>query len=409
MLIIKGSLISYNSKWVRIDILIRDGKIQEISEDILGKDNSGVEVIEGVGYYLLPAFTDPHVHVREPGYEYKEDWETCTRAALKGGAATIMDMPNNKVPVTDLNTLLQKKDIALKKSLVNFGLHIALTDRNEDQILDSKVQNIISGIKVYLSETTGGLIVKSEKALKRVFLQPKPVMVHSGGPEDVDRMIYYYTRAQSYNSDLPFLYFCHVSTGEEVWLIRGKKKQFPGIVAEVTPHHLFLTQEDYKGFWGVLPPLRNKKDVEALWEGIEDGTIEILSSDHAPHTIEEKKLKSPPAGFPGLETAFSLLFCAHMENRISLQKLLEITSLNARRIFKLEKGDIQKDSPADLVLFEQKDYIVGEDGYQTKCGWSPFHGVPLSFRPAITLVNGKKAFKDGEFFKVPVHFIGKNS
>jgi len=408
MIVIRGSFIPSRGKWVKKDILIKDGRIQKISKEINEKDLNGAEVIEGSRCYLFSAFIDPHVHVREPGFEYKEDWETCTRAALKGGASMIMDMPNNRVPITDLKTLLQKRDIALKKSFVNFGLHIALTDKNEEQIFEQKVQDNICGIKVYLSETTGGLLVKSEKALKRVFLQPTPVMVHSGGPEDIEKMVYYYNRAQAYSSNLPFLYFCHISNSEEVWLIRQGKKQFPGIIAEVTPHHLLLTENEYKGYGRVLPPLGDKKDVETLWEGIYDGTIEIMGSDHAPHTVEEKKMKDPPAGFPGLETALVLLFCACMENRIPLEKLLELTSLNARRIFKLGTGGVEEGSPADLVIFEQEESRVGEDGYETKCGWSPFNGFPISFKPVMTILNGKKAFMHGEFYKVDVNFIGEN-
>lgn len=360
---------------------------------------------DGKKRYLVPAGVDPHVHVREPGYSYKEDWSTCSRAALRGGCTAILDMPNNRVPVTDLDSLKKKKKIALRKSLVDFGLYVALTEKNGEELANPRLQACICGVKVYYAQTTGNILVSSDQAILHAFRQPSPVLVHTGGAEGLDRLLYLYRKARNSSPHTPVLYICHVSTGEEVAAIRRAKQDHPGLRAEASPHHLFLTAGEYTGPYRVLPPLGTEMDREALWEGIEDGTIDALGSDHAPHTFEEKSSPQPPAGFPGLETALPLLFDACMRGRLTLPRFVDLTSGATAALFDLPSRQITEGGQASFVIMEETDYRVGEEGYSSKCGWSPFHGWKLGYRPVVTAQRGSVAYSGGRFFEVGGQYL----
>ncbi len=402
---IENVLIPKEGDWEKRNVVIENGIFVSVSESKV-KHSEDAAVIQGKERYLIPAFVDPHVHVREPGFAYKEDWETCSKAALRGGFSAIFDMPNNKVPVVNYKVFIEKKEIALNKSYINFGLYIALTDKNIDEIMDDGVQDTICGIKVYLSKTTGGLTVSSEDALLRVFNQPKPVLVHTGGIEGLESILFFYQRASRRFKNLPILYLCHASTGEEVALIRKWKKRFSTILAEVTPHHLFLDSKSYKGYKAVLPPLSSRGDIDLLWEGINDGTIDLLGTDHAPHTVEDRETDNPPSGFPGLETALPLLFTAYKEGKISLKDFIGLTSGRARGLFKMGGGEgISAKQRAECVLLEEGEFLLGEEGYTTKCGWSPFHGWKIGYKPLLTIMNGCIAYDTGKFHKNPVQYL----
>jgi len=403
MFVFRNVFIPLEDEWVGRDVLIGQGVYRQIVPPGTVK---GVLAIQSEGRYLIPALVDPHVHVRDPGFSHKEDWESCTKAALKGGFTTIFDMPNNRVPVTDEKTLEDKIKVAKEKSYVNFGLYVALTNSNFHALTADTLQHRICGIKVYLAKTTGGITVSSEEALLRVFAQPKPVLVHTGGMDGLLKLLFVYAHAEKMFSRLPVLYICHVSTEEEVKVLRKWKRGYPKLHAEVTPHHLFLNRSNYHGPPGVLPPLEGERDNEALWDGIAEGILQMLGTDHAPHTLEEKMSVNPPSGFPGLETALPLILRAHREKRIGLASLLELTSGRAQRLFRIGEGKgIQPNAPACCVLLSEGRYTVGEDGYATKCGWSPFHGWEYILKPVLTVVNGEIAYEEGGFIKRQVRML----
>lgn len=372
-------------------------------------------IIEAEGRVLVPAFVDPHVHVREPGFDHKEDWETCSKAALKGGASCIFDMPNNKIPVNRCGLLLEKKAIAIRKSYVDFGLYVALTDDNGRALLEAPIQSEICGIKVYMAETTGKIIAGSENALLDAFRQPKPVLFHTGGGEGLSRALSVYEKASTAYPHPPPFYACHISTADELAILRRAKRRFLRVYAEVAPHYLLLEAGTYKGFPGVLPPLSSQSDVDALWGGVEDGTIDTLGTDHAPHTVEEKRMPKPPSGFPGLETAMPLMLGAFAQRNLPLKRLFELSSKNTRRIFMSDHGGppdrageadwIHQGMSADLALFEEGEFIIGADGYATKCGWSPFEGWSAAYKVSVTVVGGVVAYENGAFSKPPIRCV----
>ncbi len=410
MILMKDINVPERGRWVRRDVLV-SGEIYSAIEDP-GSISEFVneEIIHGqVGgrkRYVVPGAVDPHVHVREPGFSYKEDWETCSRAALRGGFSMIYDMPNNKKPVVDAASLFEKKKIALEKSLVEFGLYIALTEQNAGSIGILSSSSGVCGVKVYAAQTTGDILVESEEAFVHAFSQPKPVLVHTGGADGLQKVLAAYKTSSGRNGRLPVLYLCHTSTEDEVRIIRKWKKKYPGIIVEVTPHHLFLNQTNYTGPKRVLPPLARESDNEALFDAVRDGTIDVLGTDHAPHTLEEKHKKKPPAGFPGLETALSLLFTAHANGRLNLKSVLRLTSEKASGLFTPNVClQVHTGCRASCTILEEGEFVVGEDGYSTKCGWSPFEGWRVKLRPVITLVAGRIAFKHGFFHRHPVHSL----
>ena len=403
MFILKGVNIPYKNGWKVQDVEISNGVFSEISDSIAPIDKSGGKIrsiLPSRDSYLIPAMIDPHVHVREPGFEYKEDWSSCSKAALKGGVVVIIDMPNNKIPVDDLEKINIKSNIATKKSYVNYGLYIALTDNNADQIAKGIFNDYICGIKIYMAKTTGGLIVDSIDTIKKSFYQEKPVLVHTGGKEGLLKLLKAYEEVYKDENKAPALYICHISTEKEVEILASYKRKFPNIVGEVTPHHLFLNIDDYNGPPEVLPPLGNKQDQSALWDALIDGIIDLVGTDHAPHTLQEKLSDNPPSGFPGLETALPMLFNSFIDGKLPLNRLIEITSIKAADIFNINGyGKIEKGRAANCTLIVKENWTIGEDGYQTKCGWSPFDGKNLKNKVYLTIVNGNISYIDGKFYR----------
>ncbi len=404
MMVLKGINIPGlgGERLIKRDVIIKSGVYWAVLDPSDAGSYAGIKVIPCEGSVILPAFIDPHVHVREPGFDHKEDWTTCSRAALKGGVSAIMDMPNNKTPVDNYQGVKDKIKIAMTKSYVDFGVYIALTDSNADKLCEPGIQESVCGVKIYLSKTTGNINVSSPAALVKVFNQPRPVLVHTGGHDGLEKILYFYNKAAGKFSDLPILYICHVSTVSEIDLLKKWKRKYPSIMAEVTPHHLFLNRDDYKGLPGVLPPLAGKRDVDALWESVRDGTVDIVGTDHAPHTWAEKKGQNPPAGFPGLETAFPLLLTAWKNGMLTLRTLLRLTSGAAGSFFKIsDRTCVKPGLQADFAVFREGNFVIGEEGYETKSGWSPFHGVMTAYKPFITAVRGFAAYDSGFFYKNP--------
>ena len=412
MFILKGVNIPFNGEWKRQDVAIRNGFFNEISDDIAPVDENGKAyktISLNYESYLIPAMIDPHVHVREPGFEYKEDWLTCSKAALKGGVSSIIDMPNNKIPVDNLDRLKTKDDIAFRKSYVNYGLYVALTDKNADRIANGVFDDYVCGVKIYMAKTTGGLIVDSLSTIKSSLYQKRPVLAHTGGKKGLLKLMEVVEDVYNQRKKIPVVYICHVSTAEEVDILKYYKRRFHNIRAEVTPHHLFLNSDEYNGPPGVLPPLGSKDDQSSLWNGLIDATIDLVGTDHAPHTLEEKASDNPPSGFPGLETALPLMFDTLIDGKLSLNRLIEVTSGNASEIFSIKgHGKIKVNYAANCTLIIKKEWKVGEDGYQTKCNWSPFEKRKMNGKVYMTVVNGNISYMDGKFYQDPIEKLCVN-
>ncbi|HBU06988.1 MAG TPA: dihydroorotase [Candidatus Magasanikbacteria bacterium] len=364
----------------------------------------------------LPALIDPHVHFRTPGSEHKENWQTGAQAAMAGGYTTVFDMPNNS-PSTISTLALEHKKKIIDKQLdeinipLNYYLYLGATPNNYTEF--AKCKNEIIGVKLFMGASTGDLLVDKIEDQENIFKTCAElnliVAVHAESEAVIknnnvtmgqcnnvkdhskirsrDAAITAVSQAiklaQKYNTKL---YICHVSTKEEIELIKQAKLESIKIYAEVTPHHLFLSEDDYNhlGTLGQMnPPLRTKNDQKALWQAILDGTIDTIGTDHAPHTLEEKAKPYPnsPSGVPGLETTLPLLLNEFKNGKITLEKITELTHFNIQKIFNIPETN-------DLVIIDlDLEKEVTNENLKTKCGWSPFVGLSLRGWPIATILN----------------------
>ncbi len=338
----------------------------------------------------LPGLIDIHVHLRNPGQTYKENFFTGTSAALAGGFTTILDMPNNKIPVTSIKTLKEKQKIASEKIVCDVGFYFGSLGENLSEF--EKIQDRVFGLKIYLNQTTGNYIV-DEKVFEKIckaWPKKKPILLHAEA-DVIEKMIE--IACQSGQR----IHICHISSEKELQTIIKAKQKGYQVTCGVTPHHLFLTEEDVKklGPYGMMKPsLKSKKDVDFLWSHLKD--INIIESDHAPHTIEEKKSGKPPFGVPGLETTLPLLLTAVSEKKLTLNRLIELCFENPKRIF-----NIKTDKNTWVEVDEKEEYIIDNRNLKTKCGWSPFAGWKVKGKVKKVFIRGKKVFENGKLLVDP--------
>lgn len=377
----------------------------------------------------LPGLIDPHVHLRDPGQTHKEDFLTGTQAALAGGFTTIFDMPNNKEPIFTKKALDKKINAAKKAIVCDVGFYFGSLGDNLKEF--EKVKKQTRGLKLYLNETTGNLLV-DRTLLLDIFLQWRrgPILVHAE-----DEAVSFILKLVEKTGKQT--HFCHVAGKDDLKrIIHAKEKGLP-ITCGVTPHHLFLTQEDEKtlGPFGKMKPrLRPRKEVSFLWKNLK--CIDMIESDHAPHTIEEKRGggdqargdttgKAPdsahafersetsgalagrkdvagprapiPFGVPGLETTLPLLLTAVCENRLTIEDIVRLCHTGPKRLLGLKTKN-NTYIKVDLGTT----YIIQNTNLFTKCGWTPFDGWKIKGKLNTVIVRGKKVFKDEEVLISPM-------
>jgi dihydroorotase-like cyclic amidohydrolase len=338
----------------------------------------------------LPGLVDIHVHLREPGGTHKEDFSTGTAAALAGGFVAVLDMPNNTPPVVDQKTLLRKVELAREKARCDFGFYVgASSDNAERPLVDPRV----AGLKMYLDDTYGPLRVNSLPTLMAHFQswpRNKPIAAHAEGLSTAIAI----GLAQLYDRRL---HLCHVSRKAEIELVRQAKERGVKLTCEVTPHHLFLTDDD-AGRLGRLslmkPPLGTPDDNQALWHNLD--IIDAVASDHAPHTLAEKESDTPPPGVPGLETTLPLLLNAVSEGRLSLEEVVRLLHHGPARVMglKLPEGAQVEVDPAATWS------IRGAQLF-TKCGWTPFEGMTVTGHVILVKLRGTVVYQDGKVLAPP--------
>ncbi|EAX46716.1 dihydroorotase, multifunctional complex type [Thermosinus carboxydivorans Nor1] len=408
------------------DILIAEGKIAAIGEELSA---DGAECFNAAGLVVAPGFVDMHTHLREPGLEAKEDVVSGTNAAAAGGFTTIACMPNTK-PVVDnailVAGLIQRAQV---EGIVNLKVIGALSKGQEGKELAEIGDMILAGA-VAISDD--GHYVDSARLLKTALeytgMFDKPIISHAedeslvsdgymhegavsamlgmkGRPavaEDIavarDIMLAEYVGAP--------IHIAHVSTKGAVELIRQAKNRGVKVTAEVTPHHLSLTDEAVKGFdtaTKVNPPLRSQEHVAALIEGVKDGTIDAIATDHAPHAYEEKDMeyRYAPSGFAGLETALGVVLTAlYHTGQLSLMEIIRLMAYNPARILGLDAGVIRVGGAADLTIFDPDlDWIVDSKKFYTKGKHTPFEGKKLKGKAVATIVGGKIVMKNGRVIR----------
>ena len=340
----------------------------------------------------LPGLIDPHVHLREPGATHKEDFDSGTAAALAGGFTMVMVMPNTQPPLVDSKSLALAYDAAKAKARCDYCIYLGASTDNASTaaVLAPKV----SGLKMYLDQTYGPLQLDGLDAIQTHFAQwpfDRPLVAHAEGKSLATVLL---LAAQN---ERP-VHICHVSRKEEIILIRKAKEKGVPVTCEVTPHHLFLTEDDLPrigaGRGEVRPPLASTTDREALWSNLD--VIDCFATDHAPHTLAEKDGQTPPPGFPGLETALGLFLTAVHQGRLTITELVSRMYTNPQRIFGLPKQDetmIEVDPDAA--------WEVHSNELHTRCGWTPFEGMRLRGRVRRVTLRGELAYEDGEIHVPP--------
>jgi dihydroorotase len=374
--------------------------------------------IDGKNLLLLPGLIDPHVHFRTPGLEYKEDWRTAAEASIRGGYTTVFDMPNT-IPPTVTQVELEKKIALIDSQLkdINIPLRYHLFFGADKHHLDEikKVKGQVIGIKVFMGCSTGGLVIDDDESLRAIFKLAAEegllVAVHAEDEQRLKENTKKFHLPQAYAAHSRIrdetaasiavkkaidlvrlygtrLYILHTSTSQEIDLIAQAKAEGLPVFAETTPHHLFLSINDYERLQGkavMNPPLRGTEHQKALFQAIREGIIDTIGSDHAPHTPEEKAQPygACPSGVPGIETTLPLLLEAHHQGLLSIEKIVDLTYRRAQEIFKL---NVYPDYVlVDLAL----DRVVKDTNLKTKCQWSPFSGLTLRGWPVYTILNNR--------------------
>ena len=391
----------------KIEILINEEIIEKISENIeekefLNKEN--VKIIDVEKKLIMPGVIDVHTHMREPGITYKEDFRTGSKACAKGGITTFYDMPNTVPATTDLENLLNKRELAGKKSIVNFGIHFGGSKNNNineiKKVLEKKEANTV---KIFMNVTTGEMLIEDDEILKGIFENSELVLVHAEN-EMIDKAI---ELNQKYGKGL---YVCHIPSEEELKKVIEAKKnnklnnEKHPIFAEVTPHHLFLNEEiresseRNKMLLRMKPELRKKSDNEFLWKAINEGYIETIGTDHAPHLIEEK-MEKVTFGMPGVETSLALMLTAYNEGKIKLPVIQKLMCENPAEIMKIvRRGKLKEGYYADVIVVDtEKEWIADvDDTLESKCGWTPYENWKLKGKNIMTIVNGEIVYEKGK-------------
>jgi dihydroorotase len=402
---------------VRTNVLLQNGKIVAIDA---ARDASADEVIEAGGMTLLPGVIDDQVHFREPGMTHKEDLESGSRACAAGGITSYLEMPNTNPPATNAEALQWKYLRAAQVSRVNFGFYIGATEANVPELQRA---SHAPGIKIFIGSSTGDLLVDSQAALERIFAETKlPICAHCEDETTVranraalgeDLTVHDHSRIRNVEAaviatrraiDLSQrhqhrFHVLHVSTAAEIPLIAAAG---PTITAEVCPHHLFFSTDDYDRLGSLVqmnPSVKSADDARQLWTALTAGTIQVVATDHAPHTLPEKQKPYPqsPSGLPAVENSLALMLNQVNLDRCSLQQIATWMSDAPARVWGLVgKGRIEVGYDADLVLVDMnREKTIRNAEQLTRSGWSPWDGVTLKGWPVRTLVNGQSVFCDG--------------
>ena len=428
--LIKGATIVNENKTFKGDVFIENEEIKEIASAINVADN--VNVINAEGKYLIPGFIDDQVHFREPGLTHKANIETESRAAAAGGITTFIEQPNTVPQATNQKLLEDKFQIASKSSYVNYSFMFGGTNDNLEELLKTDPKTV-AGIKLFLGSSTGNMLVDDVEVLEKIFSSTKMIIsLHCEDEATIRKNTAIYK--EKFGDDIPIKYhpvirseeacyissskaielakktgarihIFHVSTAKETHLFRNdiplEEKQ---ITAEVCVHHLWFNDKDYdeKGtFIKWNPAVKTEQDRLGLWEALLDDRIDVLATDHAPHTLEEKNnvYTKAPSGGPLVQHAVLAILEKVKEGVIPIEKAVEKMSHNPAKLFQIEKrGFIKEGYFADLVLIDPKQsQTVTKENILYKCGWSPFEGTTFSSTITHTFVNGNLIYNEGVF------------
>jgi dihydroorotase len=416
-ILIKNADVVLPTAIVRTNVLIDGATIAAVDAAVHAQAD---DVVDATGLHLIPGVIDDQVHFREPGLTHKEDLRTASRACAAGGVTTFLEMPNTVPPATTQAGVDEKLRLASEKSLVNYGFYLGATPHNID---DLRPATRTPGIKIFIGSSTGDLLVDSQEALERIFAETTlpltahcedeatvkanaerfrdvvDVAVHSQVRDHAAALIATRRAIDLAKRHKHRFHVLHVSTGDEAALLGDHAGL---ITAEACPHHLLLNTGDYARL-GTLaqmnPSLKTADDNRRLWQALAEGRIQVIATDHAPHTLEEKARPYPqsPSGMPNVENSLALMLNEVHRGRCTLEQVVHWMCDAPARVWDIVgKGRIAAGYDADLVLVDlRRTRTVRNDEQLTKSGWSAWDGVELTGWPVRTWVRGREAFRDG--------------
>ena len=424
-------------------VLVLDSTIEEVifsdredygfRVDRIMKQHEGLEVINLEGKWLMAGGIDAHVHFREPGLTHKADMATESLAAAAGGVTYVMDMPNTNPATTTAQALKEKLELAKGRTTGKIAFHIGATNSNAEDILrliqegDASAgicPDDIAGVKVFMGSSTGNMLVDDNSTLARLFaISGKPVLVHCEDEQTIKANLE--KAVEKYGEEIPFrehenirsrsacirssiralemaikhgtrLVLCHISTKEEMEMVRAAKLSNPSIIAETSCNYLWFCNEDYDRLGSRVkcnPSVKRPQDREALRQGLADGLIDTIGSDHAPHLLSEKENKygKAPSGLPTIQQSLPVLLTIARQEEIPLTRIASVFSEKASELYGLKTGKIAKGYAADLVVFDlNKELTVRAEDQKGRCGWTPYEGETLNGVIEMVLVDGER-------------------
>ncbi len=431
--LIKDAIIVNKGIEVEGSVLIEGHQIakiflSEIPDDVLKTS----QIIDAKGKYLIPGIIDDQVHFREPGFTHKADIYTEAKAAIAGGITSFMEMPNTSPQTITQKLLEEKYIIGSQKSLANYSFYIGATNDNIEELLKTDPKNVC-GIKIFMGASTGNMLVDNPETLEQIFKRAKLLIaVHCEDEPTIRKNTSIYL--EKYGDDIPItchplirseeacylsssyavhlaqkhntrLHVLHLSTAKEMELFTdkgkiGKKR----ITSEVCVHHLWFDDHDYERLGNKIkwnPAIKTRYDKEKLLEALLNDTLDVIATDHAPHTLEEKgnTYTKAPSGGPLVQHSLNVMLELHHQGKISLEKIVQKMCHHPAEIFQVNKrGYIREGYFADLVLLDPKrEWIVSKDNILYKCGWSPFEGQKFTGKVTQTFVNGNLVYDEGIF------------
>lgn len=424
-------------------VLVIDSTIEEVifsdredygfRVDRIMKQYDGLEVINLEGKWLMAGGIDAHVHFREPGLTHKADMATESLAAAAGGVTYVMDMPNTNPATTTAQALKEKLELAKGRTTGKIAFHIGATNSNAEDIVrliqegDASAgicPDDIAGVKVFMGSSTGNMLVDDNSTLARLFaISGKPVLVHCEDEQTIKANLE--KAVEKYGEEIPFrehenirsrsacikssiralemaikhgtrLVLCHISTKEEMEMVRAAKLSNPSIIAETSCNYLWFCNEDYDRLGSRVkcnPSVKRPQDREALRQGLADGLIDTIGSDHAPHLLSEKENKygKAPSGLPTIQQSLPVLLTIARQEEIPLTRIASVFSEKASELYGLKTGKIAKGYAADLVVFDlNKEFTVRAEDQKGRCGWTPYEGETLNGVIEMVLVDGER-------------------
>ncbi|MET0156193.1 MAG: dihydroorotase [Rickettsiales bacterium] len=425
-LIVKGGTCFTPSGRMRADVGIKNGAIAALGD--LGKE-SAREILDAGGLCVLPGLIDTQVHFRDPGAPHKEDFPHGTAAAALGGVTGVFDMPNTHPSTTTKDAFANKMRNAEGRSFANYAFYVGATG---DQTDLGELERLpgCCGVKIFMGSSTGSLLVEDDAALERVLRsitrraavhaedeprlkERKHLAVEAAHPSahpiwrDEETAFKATRRIVSLAKKLgKRLHVLHVTTAEELQFL-SEHKDF--VTVECLPQHLVFTDADYETLGTRLqmnPPIRAARHQEALWKAMQEGVVDILGSDHAPHTLEEKAQKYPatPSGMPGVQTIVPVMLDCVNRGKTTLERVVDLMASSPQRIFGLvRKGRLTVGYDADLTLADMEaSFTFKDENMRSKCGWTPFHGRACKGAPTHTIIGGTFAMREGRLQEIPL-------